>query len=139
VELSGFNGDLEQISCATRLASACHSIAISVHALLMAGSVAFRAKASLASALNRNRSETLIIVMLHDTAGAQHSQSPVTAKCCGDIEPTLQVVMRSKFVSVIAHTVVLRVKLRVQRGFLSHQLGDQFLGPINRDLIPMVR
>jgi hypothetical protein len=43
--------------------------------------------------------------------------------------------MCSSFVINIAHSVVLRVSLRVQRGFLRHQIGYQFFGPVNRDLI----
>jgi hypothetical protein len=74
--------DLEPgpVSCAVRWARACHSTAISTHASLVAGSVAFRANPSQASALCRYFSATLIIVMLHMMAGAQRSLSPITTQ-----------------------------------------------------------
>src|ERR1700722_16331333 len=109
--LFGFNGDSEHCpdSCETRLASACHSIAISVHASRIAGSVASRANTSLASALTRYLSETLIMVMLHvlwrEHNTLCHRKLPNHR---GDAKPTLPVVICSIFVSNIAHTVVLR-------------------------------
>jgi hypothetical protein len=79
----------------------------------MAGSVASRANTSLASALNRNLSEIVIIVMLRVYGGS--AKPSVTDNCPrhgGDTEPTLQAVMGSKFVSNIAHPVVIRENAR---------------------------
>jgi hypothetical protein len=66
VELFCFN----PVSCATRWASACHSIAISVHASRVAESVAPRANPSLANALSRYLSTVLVIVMLRVYGGS---------------------------------------------------------------------
>jgi hypothetical protein len=77
----GFIDGLEQAgdSSATRLASACHSMAISVHASLTAGSVAARAYPSLTSALDRYFSEKLVMVMLQIAGGS--TTLSVTGNC----------------------------------------------------------
>ena len=65
---------------AVLVASACHSIAISVHAIFVDGSGAVFAHASAANAFTRYLSDRLGISKLPDLmAGAFHSQSPLTA------------------------------------------------------------
>src|ERR1700722_16613881 len=71
-----------------RLASACHSIAISAQAAFTAKLGSSFERCSLAIALSRYFSERMIIAMLRILAGAQDSQSSKTTKIGEDSSTT---------------------------------------------------
>jgi hypothetical protein len=76
-------------SCAARLESVCHSMAISAHATFMAGSVASSARRSQVNALSRYLSERLLFIStLRWWVEHQHSLSPVTATDTVMMQPT---------------------------------------------------